>query len=198
MADQQSPMELDAEKIPEILPILPLYDAALFPKMVLPLVVLQGESVQLVDEAMAKDRIIGLMVSKKPEDKDTPDREDLASMGTSAMILKMAKTQDNRTQLLVQGLNRFKITTFEEGKPYLRARFELIKDIEIKDNEIEALMSNLVNQFERIVELVPGSAPRDRSDGQDHPGSRHHGGHDCVNHQFDSRGKTKSPGNGRR
>ncbi len=159
MADEPSPTELDAEKIPEILPILPLYDAALFPKMVLPLVVLQGESVQLVDEAMAKDRIIGLMVSKKPEDKDTPGREDLASMGTSAMILKMAKTQDNRTQLLVQGLNRFKITAFEEGKPYLRARFELIKDIEIKDNEIEALISNLVNQFERIVELSPGLPP---------------------------------------
>ncbi|MGD8292536.1 MAG: endopeptidase La [Desulfobacterales bacterium] len=159
MADQRSPMEMDAEKIPEILPILPLYDAALFPKMVLPLVVLQGESVQLVDEAMAKDRIIGLMVSKKPEDKDTPDREDLAKMGTSAMILKMAKTQDNRTQLLVQGLNRFKIVTFEEGKSYLRARIELVKDIEIKDNEIEALMSNLVNQFERIVELSPGLPP---------------------------------------
>ena len=159
MADQRSPMELDAEKIPEILPILPLYDAALFPKMVLPLVVLQGESVQLVDEAMAKDRIIGLMVSKKPEDKDTPDREDLASVGTTAMILKMAKTQDNRTQLLVQGLNRFKISAFEKGKSYLRARVELIKDIETKDNEIEALMSNLVNQFERIVELSPGLPP---------------------------------------
>ncbi len=159
MADQRPPMELDAEKVPEILPILPLYDAALFPKMVLPLVVLQGESVQLVDEAMAKDRIIGLMVSKKPEDKDTPDREDLASMGTSAMILKMAKTQDNRTQLLVQGLNRFKIMAFEEGKSYLRARVELIKDIEKKDNETEALMSNLVNQFERIVELSPGLPP---------------------------------------
>ena len=159
MADQRSPMELDAEKIPEILPILPLYDAALFPKMVLPLVVLQGESVQLVDEAMAKDRIIGLMVSKKPENKDTPDEEDLASMGTTAMILKMAKTQDNRTQLLVQGLNRFKISVFDKGKPYLRARIELIKDIETKDNEIEALMSNLVNQFERIVELSPGLPP---------------------------------------
>ena len=159
MADEQSPVKLDAEKVPEILPILPLYDAALFPKMVLPLVVLQGESVQLVDEAMAKDRIIGLMVSKKPEDKDTPGKEDLAAMGTSAMILKMAKTQDNRTQLLVQGLNRFKITTFEEGKSYLVARIKIIKDIETKDNEIEALMSNLVNQFERIVELSPGLPP---------------------------------------
>ncbi|MGD8212732.1 MAG: LON peptidase substrate-binding domain-containing protein, partial [Desulfobacterales bacterium] len=159
MAEEQSPVKLDAEKVPEILPILPLYDAALFPKMVLPLVVLQGESVQLVDEAMAKDRIIGLMVSKKPEDKDTPGKEDLAAMGTSAMILKMAKTQDNRTQLLVQGLNRFRITAFEEGKSYLVARVKVIKDIEAKDNEIEALMSNLLNQFERIVELSPGLPP---------------------------------------
>ena len=109
MADQQSPTEFDAEKVPEILPIMPLYDAALFPKMVLPLVVLQGESVQLVDESMAKDRIIGLVVSKKPDEKSTPDQKDLAPIGTSALILKMAKTQDNRTQLLVQGLSRFRI-----------------------------------------------------------------------------------------
>ena len=159
MADQPAPNKTETETEPEILPILPLYDAALFPKMVLPLVVLQGESVQLVDEAMAKDRIIGLMVSKKPKDKETPGREDLAKMGTSAMILKMAKTQDNRTQLLVQGLNRFKIVAFEEGKSYFRARIEVVRDIETKDNETEALMSNLMNQFERIVELSPGLPP---------------------------------------
>lgn len=153
MADEQSPMELDAEKIPDILPILPLYDAALFPKMVLPLVVLQGESVQLVDEAMAKDRIIGLMVSKKPEDKTRPGREDLAAVGTSALILKMAKTHDDRTQLLVQGLSRFTIKNFEDGKPYLVARVELLKDVEKKDNETEALKSNIIGQFERVVEL---------------------------------------------
>jgi len=159
MADEKSPMEFDEEKVPEVLPILPLYDAALFPKMVLPLVVLQGESVQLVDEAMAKDRIIGLMVSKKPDDKATPDREDLAEVGTSALILKMAKTQDNRTQLLVQGLSRFRIKKFEDGKPYLVARIELLKDVEKKDNETEALMSNIIGQFERVVELSQGLPP---------------------------------------
>ena len=159
MADEQSPMELDAEKIPDVLPILPLYDAALFPKMVLPLVVLQGESVQLVDEAMAKDRIIGLMVSKKPEDKTRPGREDLAAVGTSALILKMAKTHDDRTQLLVQGLSRFTIKSFEDGKPYLVARIELLKDVEQKDNETEALIANIVGQFERVVELSPGLPP---------------------------------------
>jgi len=159
MADAASPAEIDAEKVPELLPIMPLYDAALFPKMVLPLVVMQGESVKLVDEAMAKDRIIGLIVSKKSDEKKSPDKEDLAKVGTSALILKMAKSQDNRTQLLVQGLSRFRIKAFEDGKPYLVARVESIKDIEILDKETEALMSNLISQFERIVELSPGLPP---------------------------------------
>jgi ATP-dependent Lon protease len=159
MADPQAPMEIDAEKIPELLPILPLFDAVLFPKMVLPLVVMQGESVQLVDEAMAKNRIIGLVVSSKPDGKETPGQEDLAAIGVSALILKMAKTQDNRAQLLVQGLSRFRTTAFEEGRPYMRARIETIKEFEEKDNETEALMSNVLGQFSRIVELSPGLPP---------------------------------------
>ena len=157
--DQRPPVEIDTEKIPELLPILPLFDAALFPKMVLPLVVMQGESVRLVDEAMAKNRIIGLVVSKKPEDGNKPEHEDLARVGTSALILKMAKTQDNRTQLLVQGLHRFRIKSWENRRPYLRARIDLIEEDEVKDNETEALMSNLIEQFIRIVELSAGLPP---------------------------------------
>ena len=162
MTDQpveKPPVEIDTEKIPELLSILPLFDAALFPKMVLPLVVMQGESVRLVDEAMAKNRIIGLVVSKKPGEGLKPDHKDLAPVGTSALILKMAKTQDNRTQLLVQGLHRFKIKSWEQSQPYLRARVELLQDKEIKDDETEALMSNLAGQFIRIVELSPGLPP---------------------------------------
>jgi ATP-dependent Lon protease len=157
--DKRPAVETDAQKIPELLPILPLYDAALFPKMVLPLVVMQGESVRLVDEAMAKNRMIGLVVSKKPAEGDRPDREDLAKIGTTALILKMAKTHDNRTQLLVQGLYRFRIKSWENSRPYLRARIELIKEEEAKDDETEALMSNLVGQFIRAVELSPALPP---------------------------------------
>jgi ATP-dependent Lon protease len=157
--DPKPPVETDTEKIPELLPILPLFDAALFPKMVLPLVVMQGDSVRLVDEAMAKNRIIGLIVSKKPAEGLKPAKEDLAKVGTSALILKMAKTQDNRTQLLVQGLHRFKVKSWENSRPYLRARIESLQDKEVKDNETEALMSNLIGQFIRIVELSPGLPP---------------------------------------
>ncbi len=156
MADQQTPMEFSTEKIPEILPILPLFDAVLFPKMVLPLVVMQEKSIQLVDEAMAQHRIIGLIVAKEQVKDDAYSQGDLYMVGTSALILKMAKTEDNRLQLLVQGLGRFKTKDYVKGKSYLQARVEHIQDIVEKDKEIKALMSNVAGQFGKIAKLSPG------------------------------------------
>ena len=156
MTEQQPSPELNAEKIPEVLPILPLFDAALFPKMVLPLVVMQPESIKLVDETMSQNRLIGLIVVKKPSEDNVHAQDDLNTVGTSALILKMAKTEDNKLQLLAQGLGRFKVKEYVQEKPYLRASVEHIKEDNTKDKEIEALMSNLIGQFTRIAELSPG------------------------------------------
>jgi ATP-dependent Lon protease len=159
MTDSPPAEEYNTDDIPDTIPILPLFDATLFPKMVLPLVVMQEESIKLIDEAMAKDRIIGLLVSRKPEKVSTQSKEDLAAIGTSALILKMAKTADNKTQLLVQGLGRFQVIETVGGKPYLQARIRKIEDIASDDKETEALKSNMVSQFTRIVELSPGLPP---------------------------------------
>ncbi len=156
MTDSQPPVESSPDKQPGILPIMPLFDAALFPKMVLPLVVMQGDSVKLVDEAMKKDRMIGLLASKKPEKKSENPQDDLYSVGTSGLILKMARIEDNRAQLLVQGLGRFQVREFVSGKPYLQARVEYVEDVVKKDRETEALVANIHNQFGRFIELSPG------------------------------------------
>jgi ATP-dependent Lon protease len=159
MIEQQPSPELSAKKLPELLPILPLFDATLFPKMVLPLVVMQPESIKLVDEAMSQNRLIGLILVKKPSEDTVHAMEDLNTVGTSAMILKMAKTEDNKLQLLAQGLERFKVKEYVQETPYLRAKVEHIKDIDTKDKETEALMSNMIEQFTRITELSPGLPP---------------------------------------
>ena len=169
MTDQTTPVEDPVEdkdpKLPERLPILPLHETALYPKMVLPLVVMQGDSVRLVDEAMQKNRIVGLLVARADEeDNDVEEKEkkatldpakDLFQIGTSAMIMKMAK-QDNQTQMVVQGISRFKVEAFEQEKPYLVARVTYIDETETKGKEIQALMNTLVNIFTRVVELSPG------------------------------------------
>ena len=155
MSEQTAPEELKVIKIPEILPILPLFNVLVFPKMMFPMEIFGDQSMTLVDEAMAKDRLIGLVMSKKspPETKYQP--EDFYTIGTSCVILKMAKTADNKAQLLVQGISRLRIISFVEEKPYIQARIETLEDQEIKNLEIEALMANLVNLFDRIVKLTP-------------------------------------------
>ena len=90
-----------SEKIPDNLPILPLFDVVMFPKMVLPLIVLQKESIQLIDEAMSKNRLIGTLTSKNNEPKNKYAPDDLYSMGSSAVILKMAKVDEDKAQLLL-------------------------------------------------------------------------------------------------
>ena len=156
MTDQRHNTDLDSGKLPESLPILPLYDSALFPKMILPLVVMQSESIRLVDEAMSKDRLIGVVVSRKSPKNEGQRIEDLYSVGTLSLILKMAKTEDNKAQLLVQGLSRFRITEFISAKPYPRARVQHLQEIEFKDKETDALMANILGLFLRVVELSPG------------------------------------------
>ncbi|CAN2045300.1 Lon protease [Candidatus Magnetomoraceae bacterium gMMP-13] len=160
MTEEKQPLD-QSNKIPEIIPILPLFDITLFPKMVLPLMVMQADSIKLVDDAMSNDRILGLIGTKKKEMQDTYKSGDLSAIGTTAIILKMAKTDENHAQLLVQGIGRFKPTKFTEEKPYMKAQIEQLTDIQAdkKDLEIEALVSNIISLFNRIIELSPALPP---------------------------------------
>jgi len=155
MPEEKIADDLKVIQIPEILPILPLFNMIVFPKMMLPMEVFGDQSISLVDEAMSQDRIIGLVLAKKSPVDTNYKPEDFHTIGTTVVILKMAKGSDKKAQLLVQGIGRFRIKEFIEGKPYLEARVEALEDHEVKDIEVEALMANLVSLFERIVKLTP-------------------------------------------
>jgi ATP-dependent Lon protease len=145
----------ERRKVPEILPILPVIDLTLFPRMVLPLVVQGEEAQKLVDEAMAKDRLIGILVSRGKDLNVSQNPGDLYEVGTAALILKMSKRDDTGTQLLVQGIARFRIQEYVSDKPYFRARIQTIPEENVKDIEVDAMMSNLVGLFHKVVKLSP-------------------------------------------
>ena len=159
MTEQNVSENKNTFNIPEVIPILPLHNVMVFPKTMIPLEV-TGSASALVDEAMTKDRLVGLIMAKKEQENIQPyAREDLHAMGTCAVILKMAKTAENRTQLLLQGLSRFSVEEIIEGKPYQQARIRLVDEKEVKDLETEALMANLLTLFDRILKLSPFLPP---------------------------------------
>jgi ATP-dependent Lon protease len=75
------------------------------------------------------------------------------------MIMKMVKTAENHTQMLLQGISRFSIVELIEGKLYKQARIKLIEETGVKDLETEALMSNLLSLFDQILRLSPFLPP---------------------------------------
>lgn len=162
MTDPKPSLDLSPENIPEVLPILPLFEMVIFPKMVVPLVVMESDSIQLIDDAMSKDRLIGLLVSKQKsfETRHSPDQ--LHQVGVMGMILKMAKSaKDNQAHIMLQGLSRFQVKEFTDGKPYLTAKTELLKDIEPPDDkQTAALKSSLITLYEQTVKISP-AIPQD-------------------------------------
>ncbi len=148
---------ISTDDIPKTLPILPIVDTNLFPKMVLPLVLIQKEAIDLIDEAMAGNRMLGLLLSKRSDLDSKHTADELHRVGTVAMILKMSKMEDEKAQLLIQGLNRFKVEKFLRGRQYMQADISVLKSRNADRNkENRALMANIVEQYEKIVDLSPG------------------------------------------
>ena len=156
MIEQQLSGELRDIKIPDVLPVLSLFNLVVYPHMTFPLEVVGERAINLVDEAMADDRLIGFAMAKKALTADElPQYDSINHVGTVVAILKMAKTAENKAQMFLHGVSRFAITELVEGKPYLQAKVKALADKEAKGIKIEALMANLVNLFDRVVKLSP-------------------------------------------
>lgn len=161
MDDLKTPShKITSDNIPDIIPILPIVDTNLFPKMVLPLVLIQNEAVELIDDAMAGNRMLGLLLSKRSDIDSRHTADDLHRIGTVAVILKMSKMKDDKAQLLIQGLDRFRVIEFLQHKKYMQARIDVMESRNAGDNkENMALVTNIVEQYEKIVALSPGLPP---------------------------------------
>src|SRR3989449_4813950 len=147
-------------KIPDVLPVLPLRDIVIFPFMIVPLYVSRDRSIKAVDQALADNRMI-LLVAQKRQDDEDPGPEDVYSVGTVALIMRMLKLPDGRIRVLVQGIGRARIQSFEEGHPHLQARIEAVTEPEVTDKslETEALMRNVKAALEKSANLGKPISP---------------------------------------
>ena len=94
--------------------------------MVAPLLVDTAQSIRLIDDVVAGDRLLALGLQKKP-DVETPLPEDLFQYGCGARVLKMLKFPDDTVRVLFEGLGRVRMTEYESHDPYRRAKVELLK-----------------------------------------------------------------------
>ncbi len=146
-------------EIPDELPILPLRGVIVYPHTAVPLTIGQARSIQLIDEAVQGDRLIGLVASKDPE-LELPGPEDLYEYGTVGSIQRLFRAPDGTIRLIVHGLARFRLHQFTVVEPYLKAQIDLAPEIVEDGVEAEAQVRAAKDQFEKIAEIST-SLPRE-------------------------------------
>ena len=140
--------------VPQEVSILPLRGTVLFPELILPIMVGRKKSVKLIDEAMEKDRIIGIVTQKRSEIED-PKEDELHRFGVAALILRMIREVDGSQRVIVQGISRIRIKEYTQKDPYYKAKIEAVDEGVVQGVEIDAMMMNLKGLFQKAVELAP-------------------------------------------
>lgn len=148
-ADEAKGMET-----PEELPILPIRESVLYPKMILPFMVSQERLIKLIDAALVTNKMIGIVALRNKEATDVKPG-DLHEVGCAAYIMKMLKMPNNSIRLLIQGISRIRLTEFTQEEPYLRAKVTTLKDYGEKTTEAQALMVGVKGIFQKFVEMAP-------------------------------------------
>lgn len=150
--DADMNQEKDQYDIPEILPMLPVREIIIFPYMILPLFVSREKSINAIEEALSRDRLIFLVAQRDMTEEDpTPER--IYHVGTVAIVMRMLKLADGRLKILVQGLSKGMISEYIQLKPTFLVKVHRLQEPEAGEttSEIEALMRGVKEQLEKLI-----------------------------------------------
>jgi ATP-dependent Lon protease len=160
-ADQT--FEAPAPSVPALpddaLIIVPVRSMVLFPGLVLPVSVGRKRSVAAAQQAVREQRQVGILMQRDPDTAE-PAGGDMHRIGTVANVVRYVTAPDGSNHLVCQGDQRFQVTEFLDGWPYMVARVLRIAEPDARSSDIEARFLNLKAQAIAALELLP-QAPQE-------------------------------------
>ena len=144
-----------ASRIPEVIPVLPLRNAVIYPYLSMPIAVSRPESMKLIEDTLSGQKLFGV-VAQKSADVEEPEADELYSVGAVVKLLKMIRTPEGEMYVLVQGVARMKITSFFQEHPFYLASIEPLQDVldESDPKELMAMVKNLKDLFNSVAQLA--------------------------------------------
>ena len=145
-------MILEKDSLPDEIPVFPLSNFIIFPKTTVPLNIFEPRYIEMIDDAMKGNRIIG-MIQPKENDQTIPM---LYNIGCAGKITSFNETEDGRYLIILNGISRFKIIEeLETEKLYRKCKVDFRnysydldkKNEEIKFSDLELIFKNLKNLF---------------------------------------------------
>ncbi len=144
--------------------ILPLQGTTLFPETIIPLTVGRERSMKAVESALASEEKLIACVTIKTEGVTGQDAKptDIFDVGTLVTVKRMMRN-DDVLQLIVQGVERFKIVNWIDEQPYLKAKVEVLPDLTVENaDNVEALKRNVQSLMQQALALLPQVPPEVR------------------------------------
>ncbi len=135
-----------------VLPLVPLRDIVVFPFMVIPLFVGRDKSVRALEKSMAEQKNIFLSAQRNANNNN-PGPNDIFETGTLANILQILKLTDGTMKVLVEGMQRGRITKFQNESGYYEVEIDKIEENIQLTTDVKALMRSIEGLFEQYVKL---------------------------------------------
>jgi len=148
---EQSTAAAEVKSAQDGVPVLPLRDVVVFPHMVIPLFVGRDNSIKALERAIEDDKQI-LLVAQHNASDDEPGPDQIYDVGSVSNILQMLKLPDGTVKVLVEGMERARVTRYIEGE-FLSAEIERQQEVVHTGREIEVLMRAVNDTFEQYVKL---------------------------------------------
>ena len=158
------PANTKPEGVPFEIPVLPLQNTTLFPETMVPLAAGRPASIAAVESALSSEEKLLACISVRPDhisDQDAKPSE-LFEIGTLVMIKRMERVEET-LHLIVQGTDRIRVLEWVQETPFLRARVQILPELEVKNKEeVEAAKRNVQALIQQALAYLPQVPPEVR------------------------------------
>ncbi|MBQ2102329.1 MAG: endopeptidase La, partial [Bacteroidales bacterium] len=145
-------VHFDPDQLPEVVPVLALRNAVLFPGTVYPVTIGREKSIRLIREVESRDGFLGA-VPQTDVSVEEPLQKDLSRYGTVAKVIKTIEMPDGSMTAILQGIRRLELGDILQYDPYIVARVHYLEDTvpDMDDNQLLILMDSLKEKAAQIV-----------------------------------------------
>ncbi|MCL2704704.1 MAG: endopeptidase La [Spirochaetaceae bacterium] len=143
------------QHIPNKLFIIPLSGKPIFPGIFTPLMIITREDIEVVEQSMQKDNMLGLIMLKDEDPPTEVTSNDLYSIGTAAKIIKKINLPDGGMNIFISTLKRFRVKHYISEQIPLSADIEFLDDEAEKGNEVKALTRSIISEMKILSENNP-------------------------------------------
>lgn len=135
--------------LPPTIPIFPLPNVVLFPNVFLPLHIFEPRYKQMVEDALNGDRIIGMTLLRPGWERDYEGRPPVYPIGCAGVITHAERLPDGRFNIVLRGMEKFRVTGEEAERPYRLAHVE-----PVPEPSFESVRTEMRGQRRRLEALL--------------------------------------------